>query len=318
MLNLRGASASELLRKVLSALVEDGGTWDVNAPRGMPIREFRYAWLRLDDVSRCAAWLPGRKLNYPFMAAEFVWIFCGRDDLEMIGHYNKEIAKFSDDGKHFFGAYGPRWRGQIPAIVENLRRDHDSRQAVVSIWRPESLRANGEKMGDHIPSKDVPCTLTMQYMLRNEKLEAAVVMRSSDAWLGLPYDIFNFAMLQRAVAAELAKEPGPLTLFIGSSHLYERNLEAARSVVSAELEYHNKYGTHPACLVQVPAPPGIDEYPIKGAEAAIRGGFMCADVPDASRDPCWNSIVSILAYRNHRTTSLLAPPWDLVAGDYVS
>lgn len=315
---IRASSATELLRKVTAALVTDDGSWERSSPRGMPIREFRHCWYRLEDVSRCAAWLPGRKLNYAFMVAEFLWIFCGRDDLEMIGTYCKEIHKFSDDGKTFFGAYGPRWRGQIEDVVENLRRDPDSRQGVVSIWRPEALSTRffeENAASDHLTryTKDVPCTLSMQYLLRNGKLEAGVVMRSSDAWLGLPYDIFNFSMLMRAVASELKVEAGSLTMYLGSSHLYERNLEQARKVLGWERDEYDRNGQHPASRVFIAPPPGIECKRVEVAEEMIRGANDLQQVLfDGDVRKSWGALLSVLACHLDPDPSILCEPWDLL------
>lgn len=235
-LTQNASCASELVAKVLDNLV-NGPNWDTVGPRGMATREIRHCWYRLRDPSRCATWLPGRDLNYSFMVAEWLWIFLGRDDVEMIGFYNENIKQFSDDGVNFWGAYGPQWRGQIGGVLERLRSDRDSRQGVIVIARAEYNRPTWKRVGiietpdRYLSTKDVPCTTTMQYLIRNGVLECGVTMRSSDAWLGLPYDIFNFCMLQRCVAAELNIRPGHLTIHIGSSHVYERDVEKAKHVV---------------------------------------------------------------------------------------
>ncbi len=327
MISIQAQTASELVRRVLAGLTRDFlndnswpiAQWEASSPRGMPIREYRHAWYRLEDVTRCAAWLPTRKLNYQFMAAEFLWIFCGRDDVEMISYYNKNIAQFSDDGKTFFGAYGPRWRGQIEAVVENLRRDPNSRQGVVSIWRPEAIQPIHTTCGEGSEcddlnclgvSRDVPCTLSMQYMIRNGRLEAGVVMRSSDAWLGLPYDIFNFSMLMRAVAAELNVQPGSLTMYIGSSHLYERNLEEAKRVLVQERARYDRNGDEPITRLVIPGPPGIECAGVTLAEEMIRNSDDPNDVILNEKAHDWLPLLSVLASRHPWKTMKVCVPWD--------
>jgi thymidylate synthase len=294
---VRANTASQLVRTVLQELVAEPKdyppSWERVSPRGIPTRELRDATYYLNDVTRCATWLPHRRLNYQFMAAEFLWIFCGRDDLEMIGYYNEKIKAFSDDGATFFGAYGPRWRGQIRGACENLEVDPTSRQAVIATWRPE-LYAE-----PYAPTKDVPCTVATQYLLREGRLEAIVLMRSSDAWLGLPYDLFNFAMLQRALAAELGVEAGILTLHVGSSHLYERDLERAREVLGGPL-YSPTEG------LVIPGPPWLDYEWIRDREESLRTG----EDPelDDELDP-WRALLSCLAYRGHRDIHWVEAPY---------
>lgn len=285
-------TASDLVRRVLQNLCNNPEVTTVG-PRGMATRELRWCHYELTDVTRCATWLPGRGLNYPFMFAEFLWMFSGRDDLEMIKYYNEAIAKFSDDGLLLYGAYGPRWRMQVNGAIERLRKDGDTRQAVICTWRPDYQWENTDDDGDYYrASKDVPCTLTMQYLLREGKLECGVVMRSSDAWLGLPYDIFCFSMLQRAIAAEIGVYPGPLSLFIGSSHLYDRDLEKARTV----LDYVRRTVGNRDVFIPGPASIALDHVML--AECLIREGEFISD-PHAIPDG-WGPLLSMLEYRRHR------------------
>lgn len=167
-----------------------------------------------------------RKLGYGFMLAEAAWILSGDNRVETIAPFSKKISSFSDDGKIFFGAYGPRISKQLDCVIETLKRDPGTRQAVLSIWRenPPSTR-------------DVPCTLTVQWLFRENRLHCLMNMRSSDIWLGVPYDIFNFSMLSLLVAKKLSLSPevlGTLTLYAGSSHLYEERLPAVRELIHSD------------------------------------------------------------------------------------
>ena len=190
-----------------------------SAPRGFETNELLGVQVRVDDMTKNILVHPARNLSYRFMVAEWLWMSAGRNDVKGIAKYNKHIAQFSDDGKIFAGAYGPRIEPQMPWILEQLQK-HDSRQAVVQIWSATPA-----------PSKDVPCTLSWQLLARDGKLHAVVTMRSSDVWLGLPYDAFNFSMLTMGVAGELGLTPGTLVFNLGSSHLYERDCEKASTVL---------------------------------------------------------------------------------------
>jgi thymidylate synthase len=177
-----------------------------------------------------------RRLNYKFMAAEAWWILSGKRDTQSIGKFCKNILQFSDDGETFFGAYGPKIRNQLGSVIRCLEMDRDSRQAVINIWR------------ENPPvSKDIPCTLSAQFLIRDNKLHCIDTMRSNDVWLGFPYDVFNFSMLSWKVLDELrfrnpsyqSLELGSLYLNAGSHHLYERNRVMAERITAEEndLEY---------------------------------------------------------------------------------
>ena len=195
-------------------------------PRGMDTWEMRHHTIFFDP-RWCVLTNPARKLNYRFMAAEAHWILSGSDAVADIEPYCKNISKFSDDGQTFFGAYGPKVAEQLPYVIDKLHQDRHTRQAAMTIWRerpPETL--------------DVPCTLALVFQLRKGELLTHVFMRSSDVWLGLPYDAFNFTMIAHAVCSNLNALDNTARFVLGdvaitsaSSHLYERDLDKAKTCV---------------------------------------------------------------------------------------
>jgi len=173
-----------------------------------------------------------RSLSYKFMAAEALWILTGDNRVESIAKYNSRIREFSDDGVTFFGAYGPRIATQLDYVITKLRSDPDTRQAGLTIWR-ENPPA----------TKDVPCTVAIFFNIRQDQINCHVFMRSSDAWLGVPYDVFNFSMLSYAVCnylnnavGEAKYSPGMLHLTAASSHLYSHNIEDARICLHEDIQ----------------------------------------------------------------------------------
>lgn len=179
------------------------------------------------DMQKPVLMVPERKLSYVFMVAEAYWILTGDNRVETIKPYNSRIADFSDDGQVFFGAYGPKILDQINYVANKLRSDAFTRQAGMTTWR------------ENPPiSKDIPCTVGMFFNIRDGLLHCHVFMRSSDVWLGIPYDVFNFSMLSHLVCglynehnhiSDMVK-PGSLHITAVSSHLYYRDLEHARQV----------------------------------------------------------------------------------------
>lgn len=163
-----------------------------------------------------------RKLGYKFMVRESWWIMDGRNTVDTITDYSKAISSFSNDGFNFDGAYGPRVVDQLRYIVDMLEKDRDTRQAVLTIWRPNPR-----------DSKDIPCTVAIQWIIRDNKIHCIDNMRSSDIWLGWPYDIFNFTMLTGYILLLLRErgidniELGNIYLNAGSQHLYENNYKNA-------------------------------------------------------------------------------------------
>lgn len=203
------------------------------SPRGMLV----YETLALQSVISMAnpiIYNDKRQLGYKFMAAEAAWILSSRDDVKGIEPYSKEISKFSDDGVGFFGAYGPKIGDQFDYVLSNLMKDLDSRQAVINIWREKPPL-----------SKDIPCTLSLQFLVRHHTLHCVASMRSSDLWLGHPYDIFNFSAVSFALMLQMNNllvdsgdtplSLGNLHLTAGSKHIYERNEADVKVVIE---DYH--------------------------------------------------------------------------------
>jgi thymidylate synthase len=168
-----------------------------------------------------------RNLSYLFMATEAAVILSGDNRLAAYGVHTKNMARFSEDGVTLSGAYGPPFVEQAPWAAKRLATDRSTRQAVATIWRP--------RPGQDV--RDVPCTVAVQWFIRGCELHSVVYMRSSDAWMGWPYDVFTFSamgaymllLLKSAYGIDLSL--GRLGLVAGSQHLYVQNFGGAAECV---------------------------------------------------------------------------------------
>lgn len=198
-------------------------------PRGLQTKEL-IAHQSIIDMNYPCITLPSREMNYKFMFGEAWWILSGSNKVEPIAQYLENIRKFSDNGLTFNGAYGPKVVEQLQHVINSLAIDPESRQAVLTIWRENPA-----------PSKDIPCTVSMQFLIRNNKLICNVTMRSSDAWLGWVYDIFNFSMISAYIGIALRHsynpvlhdlELGELYITAGSQHIYECDFDKVENVLN--------------------------------------------------------------------------------------
>lgn len=215
-------------RGLANYIITDG----MNAgPRGLPTREVLGVSFRVHNPMHNILHHPDRDLNYKFMVAEFLWILFGYDDTETIGKYNKRIVEFSDDGVKMWGAYGPRLMVNLPYVIAKLQEDPQTRQAVALIWETPWQ-----------PTKDVMCTLTLQFIRRDDFLNLIVNMRSSDIYLGLPYDFYVFSQFLNLVCHHLNCLPGFLQFNLGSSHMYDKDLDKLCNMISG-LQDVSVYGS---------------------------------------------------------------------------
>ena len=127
-----------------------------------------------------------RKHNLAAQIAETMWVLAGRNDVEWLGRYLPRAKDFSDNGLTWRAGYGPRLRAfsprrklegidQLEYVVDLLRKDPGTRQAVMSIWNP---------LVDTEPGKDIACNNWLHFLSREGFLDLHVAVRSNDAMWG--------------------------------------------------------------------------------------------------------------------------------------
>ena len=236
--NFSAPSLEEIHQILLHTLHDD---FDFrSAPRGKAIKELVAATFTLDDPRNRLILSPARNVNYGFAVGELCWYIRGDTDLGTMLYYNKRMSQFSDDGVTINSAYGARMLNGAPSqfddVVEELKRDPDSRRAVMHINQPHDLHRAVDR-----GSKDVPCTMSIQLLIRDRRLHMHVLMRSNDVVWGMPYDVFSFTCLQEAFLYVLQKEGVPVDDLgayhhtAGSLHVYETHFGLAEEVSKENL-----------------------------------------------------------------------------------
>lgn len=171
----------------------------------------------IDDPTRSFVKSDIRKLPIRYAIGEMLWYMSGNSHLKEIQKYTNNWDRMSDDGVFVNSNYGWCIKSKFGfdqwEFVKNLlTKDPNTRQAVIHI-----------KDANRSPSKDVNCTVCLQFLLRNNKLYLTTYMRSNDLWMGFPYDVFQFMNMQVLMSMELGVELGTYTHIAGSLHLYERD-----------------------------------------------------------------------------------------------
>lgn len=182
---------------------------------------YNYPWQRV-------LFLAERDHNPFFAFFETLWMFAGRDDLETLLPFNKNMAQFSDDGVYIRGsAYGCRWRrwfgyDQLEDLVHHLQADPRSRRAVLTMW--------DARTDPRVSSKDLPCNLQVLFRLNTyagtdrERLDMTVFNRSNDiVWGAYGSNAVHFSMLQEYVAGRLGVGIGKYYQFSNNFHGYVEN-----------------------------------------------------------------------------------------------
>jgi thymidylate synthase len=208
---------------LVNAVIDFG---DHVSPRGMGTRELNDVTITIADPTKAVPVGTSRKLRLSIGATETMHLIGGISSLEQLDLASaNRFSQFSNDGK-LRGAYGPRVKNQIPNVIKRLSDDPNSRQGIVTIFRPDDL-------DDGI--KDVPCTVYLTFSVRDGKLRMATHMRSNDVWLGVPYDWWMFTRLQMTVAWAMKLPVGEYVHHVDSLHIYDRDIDRARTLEVTDL-----------------------------------------------------------------------------------
>ena len=176
----------------------------------------------IEDPTRCIMRNKIRNMPIRYAVGELLWYLSGTNEIKAIQKYTSAWDRMSDDGKTVNSNYGYCIKkkfgfDQYEYIKKMLSENPNSRQAVIHIKEPRNTLEN--------PTKDLNCTVCLQFFVRENKLHMTTYMRSNDIWLGFPFDVFNFTALQILLSMELGLELGTYTHIAGSLHLYKRDYD---------------------------------------------------------------------------------------------
>lgn len=217
----------------------------VASPRGMKVKERLGHSFRITNIRDRIPYIPHRDFSISYMIAELVWYLSANDSTDWIANYSAFWRNISDDGKTANSAYGarifvPHMYQAIPEtpfvtvdtaasentqwdyVKDELKKDPDSRRAVIHIRMPQD---------SWCAQKDVPCTLALQFFIRDGALHQVASMRSSDLILGIAYDIPAFTIFQEMLALELGVECGSYTHISNSLHIYSRHDDMVEKIL---------------------------------------------------------------------------------------
>jgi len=214
---------------------------------------------------------------------ELLWYLSRDNRLDFIERYVPRYRDESEDGVGVYGGYGPRLFGQrgydqVRNVIELLRSRPTSRRAVIQIFDAQDIAAI---------HKEIPCTTTLQFFVRKERLDMVTTMRSNDAYLGLPHDVFCFTMLQEIIARSLDRDIGIYRHFAGSLHLYKDRWADAQHFVDEAYQQR----------IAMPEMPAGDPWPAIGsvlqAEERIRNGEQI-DAGSLGIPEYWSDLIRII------------------------
>ena len=207
-------------------------------PRGMKIKENLQVSLEIKNPLLSLYDNERRGSQNKYVAAELLWYFLGRNDVEFISEYasfwkmiqNEDGTVNSSYGNLLFKSKNRYGTTQYQWALDCLKHDKDSRQAIMHFNLPEH---------QYHSNKDFVCTMYGIFHIRDNKLFLTINMRSNDAILGTATDIAFFTVLQQQALKHLQVEYPELTLgsythIVDSYHIYERHFDLVKEMISKE------------------------------------------------------------------------------------
>ncbi len=194
------------------------------SPRGRPTRDAGFTTILLETPFDALPTDCGRRALPAIAAAEALQLIGAVSTPSLMFTIAPKFRNYVEADGRFHGAYGARVKDQVTAVVNKLRRDPDSRQAVAVLWDPI--------LDNLVRKNDYPCTVALQFQIEDGKLCANTFMRSNDVWLGLPYDMFQFTQLQMSVARSLSLAYGWYRHTTLSLHAYDDDLDNLENITA--------------------------------------------------------------------------------------
>ena len=179
--------------------------------------------------------LTTKRLPLKAIVHELLWFLAGDTNIKYLNDNGVTIwDEWADANGDLGPVYGSQWRSwpapdgrsidQISNVIEMIKRNPDSRRLIVSAWNPAEV----DKMA--LP----PCHCLFQFYVANGKLSCQLYQRSGDVFLGVPFNIASYALLQVMLAHVTGYRPGDFIHSIGDAHIYSNHLDQVRTQLARD------------------------------------------------------------------------------------
>ncbi|GHE92353.1 thymidylate synthase [Thalassotalea profundi] len=200
------------------------------------------------DLSKGFPLLTTKKLHFKSIANELIWFLNGDTNNNWL---NENGVKIWDEWALEDGSLGPiygaQWTAwptkdgdtinQIDYVVDTLKNNPNSRRIIFHGWNVEYLPDETVSPQENVISGKMalpPCHLLYQFYVANGKLSGQLYIRSSDIFLGLPYNIASLSLLVHMLCQQCDLEPGEVVVSFGDLHAYSNHMEQIKEQMSRE------------------------------------------------------------------------------------
>ncbi|HVI55255.1 MAG TPA: thymidylate synthase [Luteibacter sp.] len=187
-----------------------------------------FGWQMRYDLARGFPLVTTKKLHLRSIVHELIWFLRGDTNVAYLKENGVSIwDEWADANGDLGPVYGRQWRAwptadgkvvdQIAWVVDEIKRNPDSRRLIVSAWN----------VGELPKMALMPCHTMFQFYVANGKLSCQLYQRSGDIFLGIPFNIASYALLTHMIAQVTGLDVGDFVHTLGDAHLYANHLEQA-------------------------------------------------------------------------------------------
>ena len=187
------------------------------------------------DLSQGFPLVTTKKLHLKSIVHELLWFIAGDTNIRYLKEKGVSIwDEWANADGELGPVYGKQWRSwegadgrthdQLKSLLEEIRRNPDSRRLVLSAWN----------VGDLDRMALAPCHCLFQFWVAEGRLSCQLYQRSADCFLGVPFNIASYALLTHLVAHVSGLQAGEFVHTFGDAHLYLNHLEQTRLQLSRE------------------------------------------------------------------------------------
>jgi thymidylate synthase len=187
-----------------------------------------FGWQMRFDLAQGFPLVTTKKLHLRSIIHELLWFIAGDTNVGYLRENGVSIwDEWADADGNLGPVYGKQWRSwatptgaaidQLGEVIEQIRRNPDSRRLIVSAWNPSDLPAMAL----------APCHALFQFYVADGRLSCQLYQRSADVFLGVPFNIASYALLTAMVAQVCDLALGDFVHTLGDAHLYLNHLEQA-------------------------------------------------------------------------------------------
>ncbi len=194
-----------------------------------------FGWQMRFDLARGFPLVTTKRLHLKSIVHELIWFLRGDTNIAYLKEHGVRIwDEWADEHGELGPVYGRQWRAwptidgrtvdQIRWVVEEIKRNPDSRRLIVSAWN----------VGELPKMALMPCHTLFQFYVAEGKLSCQLYQRSGDIFLGVPFNIASYALLTHMVAQVCDLAVGDFVHTLGDAHLYNNHVEQARLQLSRQ------------------------------------------------------------------------------------